>query len=101
MRWPSSLLDCRFKFSFLRTTPARKPRTECGCQLVSRTIAAIVTPDDDRNIAITRACFEADAFFSLVPVGGNDRVIGRTSLDAGVRCLAGFLAGFRIGVSFD
>jgi hypothetical protein len=36
-----------FSFSFLRTTPARKPRTECCCQPVSFIIAAIVIPVGD------------------------------------------------------
>jgi hypothetical protein len=38
-------LSCNF--SFLRTTPARKPRTECCCQPVSFIIAAIVIPGGD------------------------------------------------------
>jgi len=37
-------------------TPARKPRTECGCQPVVRAIAATVAPPFDRSIARTRAC---------------------------------------------
>ena len=43
-----------FNFSFLRTTPARKPRTECCCQPVACIIAAIVVPAGDCSIAITR-----------------------------------------------
>src|SRR6185437_14478043 len=38
---------------------ARKPRTECGCQPVKCTIAAIVAPLFDRSIARTRACLVA------------------------------------------
>ena len=41
-----------------RTTPARKPRTECCCQPVSLVIAAIVAPAGERNIASTLECFE-------------------------------------------
>src|ERR1700730_15838658 len=36
--------DIRVKPSFLRTTPAKKPRTECCCQPVAFMMAAIVVP---------------------------------------------------------
>ena len=36
--------EMRLRPSFLRTTPARNPRTECGCQPVAPAIAAIVAP---------------------------------------------------------
>ena len=49
--------DARFSRSLFFITPARKPRTECGCQPVVRTIAAIVVPPSDRSIARTRACW--------------------------------------------
>lgn len=39
--------------SRLRTTPVRKPRTECCCQPVAFTIAAKVAPRLDRSIAST------------------------------------------------
>src|SRR5712672_3555401 len=42
--------------SFLRTTPAKKPRTECCCQPVAVMIAAIVAPAGVRSIAMMRAC---------------------------------------------
>jgi hypothetical protein len=32
-RWPSAISDVKFSLSFLRTVPAKKPRTECCCQL--------------------------------------------------------------------
>jgi hypothetical protein len=38
------LLYVSVRPSFLRTTPAKKPRTECCCQPVAFTIAAIVAP---------------------------------------------------------
>src|SRR5262249_48132753 len=47
-----------FKLRRLRTTPARKPRTECCCQPVAFAIAAIVAPVGDCSIASTRDCFE-------------------------------------------
>src|SRR5262249_38930065 len=43
---------------FLRTTPAKKPRTECCCQRVARMMAAIVAPSGRPSMASTRACFE-------------------------------------------
>src|SRR5258705_5638265 len=59
MRYTRPLSVCsetRFKLSFLRTTPARKPRTECCCHSVAVMIAAIVAPAGVRNIARIRAC---------------------------------------------
>src|SRR6516164_3834667 len=42
--------------SFFFTTPAKKPRTECGCQPVARAIAAIVAPPRARSMLRTRSC---------------------------------------------
>src|ERR1700742_4063906 len=44
MRSPSAFADISVKPSFLRTTPAKKPRTECCCHPVAFMIAAIVAP---------------------------------------------------------
>src|SRR2546421_2439712 len=44
MRSPSVFLDSSVRPSFLRTTPAKKPRTECCCHPVAFMIAAIVVP---------------------------------------------------------
>ena len=44
IRSPSALSDVIVKPSFLRTTPAKKPRTECCCHPVAFMIAAIVAP---------------------------------------------------------
>src|SRR5712672_2544381 len=44
--------------SFLRTTPAKKPRTECCCQPVAFMIVAIVAPLGWLSSAITAACLE-------------------------------------------
>jgi hypothetical protein len=41
---PSVLSDCSVSPSFLRTTPARKPRTKCACQPVAAMIAVMVVP---------------------------------------------------------
>src|SRR5258707_8447260 len=59
MRYTRPLSVCsetRLSPSFLRTTPARKPRTECCCQSVAVMIAAIVEPVGIRSIAMMRAC---------------------------------------------
>src|SRR6516225_4721435 len=55
---PSTFFDPSFSLRRLRTTPARKPRTECGCQLVAFIIAAIVAPAGECSMAMTRDCFE-------------------------------------------
>ena len=44
--------------SFLRTTPAKNPRTECDCQPVDTIMAAMVAPFGRRSSASTRACLE-------------------------------------------
>jgi hypothetical protein len=49
----------RLSFSRLRTTPARKPRTECGCQPVAFVIAAMVAPVGNCSSAMTRDRLEA------------------------------------------
>src|SRR6516225_3508685 len=44
MRPDLVLLDVSVSPSFFFTTPAKKPRTECGCQPVTFEIAAMVVP---------------------------------------------------------
>ncbi len=64
MRYTRPLSVCsetRLSPSFLRTTPARKPRTECCCQSVGVMIAAIVAPAGVRSIAMMRACLLSGA----------------------------------------
>src|SRR3984957_9184403 len=58
MRFPSTLSDTRLSFSFFLTTPAKKPRTECCCQLVAFMIAAIVVPFGSRSSPSTGSCFD-------------------------------------------
>ena len=67
-----------FKLRRLRTTPARKPRTECCCQPVAFAIAAIVAPVGDCSIASIRDCFELR--------------LGRLVSGAGAICCCGFFA---------
>jgi hypothetical protein len=58
---PAIFFEVRFNLRRLRTTPARKPRIECGCQPVAFIIAAIVAPVGECSMAITRDCFEPAA----------------------------------------
>src|SRR5262245_25274842 len=57
-RSPSVFSDSSLSLSFLRTTPAKNPRTLCCCHPVAFMIAAIVVPLGWLNIASTFACLE-------------------------------------------
>src|SRR5256886_6198644 len=59
-RVPSTFFEVSFSLRRLRTTPARKPRTECCCQPVACIIAAIVAPAGDLSIERTCACFDSE-----------------------------------------
>src|SRR5256885_16984462 len=63
MRSPLVFSDVSVKPSFLRTTPARKPRTECCCHPVAFMIAAMVVPVGDCSIAMTCDCLETGSAF--------------------------------------
>ena len=56
MRPLAAAADKRLRPSFLRMTPARKPRTECCCHPVACTIASMVAPLGARSIAMIRVC---------------------------------------------
>src|SRR5215470_19615726 len=67
--------------SFFLTTPARKPRTECGCQPVTFEMAAIVVPFLARSRPRTRSCLvilplERDAVCALFFVFDLSRFAG-------------------------
>jgi len=82
----------------LRTTPARKPRTECGCQPVAFIIASIVAPVGDCSKAMTRDCFEPRSalFGSGSPaLCRDDFVVGTV---AGADAVGRFFAGFDIEI---
>src|SRR5271155_4187818 len=64
MRSPSALFDVSAKPSFLRTTPAKNPRTECCCQPVAFTMSAILVPLGSLSRARTASC--------LVPLRRED-----------------------------
>src|SRR5712664_4323575 len=70
--------ETRLSPSFLRTTPARKPRTECCCHSVAVTRDAIVAPAGVRSIAIMRACFVSG------PVAGFDDTSADRRRDLGL-----------------
>src|ERR1700682_4646279 len=74
MRYTRPLSVCsetRLSPSFLRTTPARKPRTECCCHSVAVTRDAIVAPADVRSIAMIRSCLVADRADDLDDAGAD------------------------------
>src|SRR5467141_249371 len=76
MRYTRPLSVCsetRLSPSFLRTTPARKPRTEWCCQSVAVTRDAIVAPAGVRSIAIIRA-FLGLALAAALDEAGVDRL---------------------------
>src|SRR3954454_8117841 len=80
----STRSESRSSFSFLRTTPARNPRTECGCQPVALTMASIVQPSVDRSRASTRACLESarapDAFVGKAGESATGKTFDATGL---------------------
>src|SRR6516165_9450158 len=58
MRSLPTFSESSFSLNFFWTTPAKKPRTECGCQPVASRIAATVVPLARRSIESTASCFE-------------------------------------------
>src|SRR5437899_1020586 len=90
MRSPSAFSDVSVKPSFLRTTPAKKPRTECCCHPVAFMIATIVVPLGCLSRLRTASCLvrpriEAEAFSILE--GFFARLAGATFILLGVlRC---------------
>src|SRR5262249_444479 len=60
--------DSRVSPSFLRTTPAKKPRTECCCQPVAFMMAAIVVPSGLLSSAMTASCLVFEPALGLRPL---------------------------------
>src|SRR6516162_8254375 len=58
MRPDFDFSDSSVSPSFFFTTPAKKPRTECGCQPVTFEIAAMVVPPLACSRPRTRSCLE-------------------------------------------
>src|SRR5262245_4616015 len=97
MRVPSTFFDPSFSLRRLRTTPARKPRTECCCQPVTSIIEAIVAPAGDCSIAITRDCFEFGSIELLL--GSTTDCCEHFETNTGATEAAGnFFAGFDIEI---
>src|SRR6266481_2757762 len=81
-RSPLAFSDVSVKPSFLRTTPAKKPRTECCCHPVAFMIAAIVAPLGCLSSPRTVSCLvspqvEAEATFPFF-AGFFARLAGAT-----------------------
>jgi hypothetical protein len=54
----SGFSDSKMRPSFLSTTPAKNPRTECCCQPVTFMMAGIVEPCGRRKSSRTAACLD-------------------------------------------
>src|SRR6516162_8931513 len=71
--------------SFFFTTPAKKPRTECGCQPVTFEMAAMVVPPLAWSRPSTRSCFV------VLPLERDARGVLFFLFD--LRCFTGFVRG--------
>src|SRR5665213_2019921 len=92
-RFPSVSAETRLRPSFVRTTPAKNPCTECFCQPVAFMTVVEVTPSVRRSKTMTRSCLDcgrdADrAFRAGLPVDGAS-----LRFDAAVLRVAASLAG--------
>src|SRR6516162_6802284 len=85
MRPDFDFSDSSVSPSFFFTTPAKKPRTECGCQPVTFEIAAMVVPPLDRSRPRTRSCLE-------IPPLERDAVCALFFV-VDLSCLAGLVRG--------
>src|SRR5262245_51303242 len=97
---PSTTADCKSSLRRLRTTPARKPRTECDCQPVAFVSAAMVAPPEERSISMAADCFVPGrtARLPFLPaLLGFGRLLDGAAERAAVR----FFAVFVIGISLD
>src|SRR5262249_31261216 len=74
---PSAFSDVSAKPSFLRTTPAKKPHTECCCQPVAFMIAAIVAPFGCLSRARTASCLVPVRVEAEAPLPDLARVFAR------------------------
>src|SRR5258706_1669052 len=102
MRSSPTFFETKFNLSFFFTTPAKKPRTECGCQSVAFMIAAMVVPFGCRSIPRTVSCFDeapvgfVDVFEVVAPDAAADLAALRLPAEdrMGCECLAMRFAGF-------
>src|SRR5947209_15215006 len=91
MRSSPTFFETKFNLSFFFTTPAKKPRTECGCHSVAFMIAAMVVPFGCRSIPRTVSCLDeapvdlAEAAFGVFTLDApGDRAKLRFPLEDGV-----------------
>src|SRR5436190_10508732 len=92
MRSPSDLSDSSLRPSFLRTTPAKNPRTECCCQPVAFMMAAMVVPPDRLSRPITSTCLE------LARDLGWRALLASAAFDCLLRVDAAFALWVRLGL---
>src|SRR5262249_44733386 len=98
MRSPSTFFEASLSLRRLRTTPARKPRTECCCQPVAFIIASIVAPTGDLSIAITRACLEPGSLLGRFALLAANCASFDTATGVADGATARFFAGFDIEI---
>src|SRR5262245_5143597 len=98
---PSTTADFKSSLRRLRTTPARKPCTECDCQPVAFVSAAMVAPPGERSMSIAADCFvprwAAATRLSFCPAL---LCFGRLLDGAADLAVVLFFAVFVIGISF-
>ncbi len=80
--------------------PARKPRTECGCQPVAFVSDAMVAPPGERNMSIAVDCFVPDRTAVGAPFSPAFSAFSRLLNDTADLFVVGFFAAFGIGISF-
>src|SRR5262245_65216837 len=98
---PSTTADFKSSLRRLRTTPARKPRTECDCQPVAFVSAAMVAPPGERSISIAANCFvPGRTAATRLPFCLALLSFGRLLEDAANLAVVRFFAVFVIGISF-
>src|SRR5262245_1809089 len=95
---PSTTADFKSSLRRLRTTPARKPRTECDCQPVAFVSAATVAPPGARSISIAANCFvpgrtAATRLLFLPALLAFGRLLDGSAKRAAVRFFAVFVIG--------
>src|SRR6266699_67068 len=102
MRSSPTFFETKFNLSFFFTTPAKKPRTECGCHSGAFMIAAMFVPFGSRSIPMTVSCFDeapvgfVDVFEVVAPDVAADLAALRFPAEdrMGCECLAMRFAGF-------
>src|SRR5215813_15174030 len=98
---PATTADSKSSLRRLRTTPARKPRTECDCHPVAFVSAAMVAPPGERSMSIAADCFVPHwTAATRLPVFSALLCFGRLLDGAADLAAVLFFAVFLIGISF-